>query len=173
MSFFRPEVMAALHRWREAIAAGAVVLAGGWLIWRGGYLLTALGAVAVAAGLALGVTALRRVRFARAPGGPGVVEIDEGQVGWYGPGIGGFVSLAEMVSLGLVTVAGLRCWRLQQSDGQLLLIPVDAQGADRLFDSFAALPGLRIPSLIAALDSGLDHPLLWRRDRPPALPRPA
>lgn len=169
MSFIRPEAAAALHRWREVIAAAAVALAGLWLGTRGGWLLGGVGALMVAAAAATGWIALRRLRFARAPSGPGVVEIDEGQIGWFGPGLGGFVALSELTELGLVTVAGLRCWRLRQQDGQNLLIPVDAQGAERLFDAFALLPGLDTRALIAALDRPADSPFLWRRHRPLAL----
>jgi hypothetical protein len=172
MSFLRPEVAALLTRWREALVAAAVAAAGLWLLAQGGVLASAFGALALAAGAALGVTALRRRRFARPPSGPGVVEIVEGQIGWYGPGIGGFVALSDLSALGLVTVAGLRCWRLVQQDGRLLLIPVDAAGAEALFDAFAALPGLRIAPLLAALDSGADHPRLWHRTAAPALPAP-
>ncbi len=172
MTFLRPEAKAALLRWREVIAAVVFAAAGVWIIGLGGYFFGALGGVIVATGAGLGFTAQRRMRFARAPTGPGVVEIDEGQVGWFGPGIGGFVSLTELTDLGLVTVAGLRCWRLKQEDGQLLLIPVAATGAERLFDAFAALPGMDPTRLLAALEAEVDHPFVWRRTRAPALSRP-
>ncbi|MFA5538599.1 MAG: hypothetical protein WCZ72_11575 [Gemmobacter sp.] len=169
MNMIRPEVAALLIRGREVIAAGTVAALGFWALWRGSWPLAALGGVALAAGLFLAILALRRLRFRAGPGGPGVIEIDEGQVGWFGPGIGGFVSLAELAEIGLVTIAGLRCWRLRQSDGRLLLIPVEAEGAERLFDAFAVLPGLTGARLLAALDSPGDTPVVWRRDLPPAL----
>ena len=172
MSFLRPEAAVALQRWREVIAAVIFAAAGGWIFALGGYFFAALGALVMATGAGLGWTALRRMRFACAPTGPGVVEIDEGQVGWFGPGVGGFVSLTELSDLGLVTVANLRCWRLKQEDGQLLLIPVAATGADRLFDAFAALPGMDPARLITALEGEVDHPFVWRRTRAPALSRP-
>ena len=43
-------------------------------------------------------------------------------------------------------------WRLRQHDGQALLIPVSAMGAERLFDAFAALPGMDTGVLVAAVD---------------------
>jgi hypothetical protein len=82
---------------------------------------------------------------------PGMVEVDEGQVGYFGPGDGGFVGLPELVELRLITVRGGRFWRLKQADGQALLIPVDAAGAERLFDAFASLPGMDTQALVTAL----------------------
>ena len=71
-----------------------------------------------------------------------------------GPVTGGAVSLPDLVELRLMTLRGRRLWRLKQSDGQALLIPVEARGADALFDAFAALPGLDTGDLVAALQGG-------------------
>ncbi|MEI2687828.1 MAG: hypothetical protein V9G14_17530 [Cypionkella sp.] len=86
--------------------------------------------------------AWRRIRFAQDIDAPGVVEVDEAQIGYLGPEAGGFVSIVELVELRLLTLRGRRLWRLKQADGQALLIPVDAAGAERLFDAFATLPGM-------------------------------
>ena len=69
-----------------------------------------------------------------------------------GPEVGGFLSLQDVVELRLLSLRGRRLWRLKQSDGQALLIPVDAKGAERLFDAFANLPGMDSAALVAALD---------------------
>lgn len=163
MSLIRPEVAARLHRWREALVALGLGLFGIWVMTRGGWLLAALGAVLLLVAASLFWSAVQRLRLAPAAAGPGLVEIDEGQIAWYGPGIGGFVSVRELAELGLVTVQGIRVWRLRQSDGQLLLVPTGADGVDGLFDALTALPGLEIQRLVAALEAGQDHPILWRR----------
>lgn len=163
MSFVRPEVARALYRWREVIAAAVAAAAGLWLMSRGGMLLGALGGATTLAAVGTGWMAWRRLRFAGDSDAPGVVEVDEGQIGWFGPGIGGFVALADLAEIGLVTVARMRCWRFRQTDGQVLLIPVAARGADRLYDALTALPGLDGSALVAALDAGLDRPVIWRR----------
>jgi hypothetical protein len=165
MSLIRPEIARRAHRWREVIAAGLVAMAGLWIATRGGWLLGPVGGLVMALGAGMGWMGWRRLRFARAPSAPGVVDIDEGQIGWFGPGIGGFVSLSDLADMGLVTVAGLRCWRFRQTDGQTLLIPVAAQGADRLYDALTALPGIDGASLLAALDRATDTPVIWRRTR--------
>lgn len=157
----RPELRAMAHRWREVIAAGSLAALGLWLIRGGGYVLVPLGLAVMALAAGWGVIALRRIRFLRGIGAPGVVEVDEGQVGYFGPTFGGFVALADLVELRLTVQFGARAWRLRTSDGQVLLIPVEAAGADRLYDAFAALPGIDMAALAAALDHEQPTLPLW------------
>lgn len=147
----RPEVFALIRRAQELVWAAGVVGIGGWLIWLGGYLLVPVGGGVMALGAAFGIMAWRRMRFAQDTLAPGVVEVDEGQIGYLGPTIGGYVSLPELAEVRLITMRGRRLWRLKQNDGQTILIPVDAAGAERLFDAFASLPGMDSAALVAAL----------------------
>lgn len=178
MGFLRPEAISAVMRWREVGLAALVVAVGLWIAGFGGYLLLPVGAVVGALGFGLGVLAWRRMRFANAGGAPGVVEVDEGQISYFGPNAGGFVAIPDLVEVRLATVRGFRFWRLKQSDGQALLVPVEASGAERLFDAFAALPGMDTQALVAALEpvgqasgrgisvvdgAGAIGPVIWRR----------
>ena len=163
MSLIRPAARAALHRWREVIAAAGFAAFGLWLIGLGGLFLVPLGICVVATGAVLGVLGLRRVRFAQAVDAPGVVEVDEGQVGYLGPTFGGYVALRELVEVRLIELQGRRLWRLKQADGQALLIPVAAAGAERLFDAFSALPGMDTQMLVLAAKAMPDDPVIWRR----------
>ena len=151
----RVEVSDAAWRWREVIAAGGLGAFGLWLIWLGGFLLGPIGALMLVLAAFWGVTAWRRVRFAQEVAAPGMVEVDEGQVGYLGPSFGGYVALPDLVEVRLVTMYGRRLWRLKQADGQALLIPVDAAGAERLFDAFGSLPGMDMAALLAALETPL------------------
>lgn len=162
MSLIRPEVARRLLRGREAIAAAVTLALGLWIATRGGWVLAGLGGAVALIGGGLLVAALQRLRFAPSSLGPGVVEVDEGQIAWFGPGVGGFVSVADLADLGLVTVQGLRVWRLRQTDGHLLLVPVDAQGAEQLFDALTTLPGIEGRRLLAALESPADTPMIWQ-----------
>ena len=170
----RPEARAALWRWREVALGGGVLAFGLWLMQLGGYLLLPLGAAVGLAGVALGVLAWRRLRFASRGDAPGIVQVDEGQVSYMGPQVGGFVSLRDMTELRLIAMRGGRLWRLKQADGQALLIPVEAAGAEALFDAFASLPGMSSADLVTALDppqgansraltAGGENRLVWRR----------
>lgn len=166
MSLLRPAVRADLHRWREVIAASVVAVAGLWLIGLGGWLLVPLGALVVAVALGWGLTALRRMRFARAVSAPGIVEVDEGQIGYYGPTFGGVLALDDVAEIRLTAFHGACQWRLRTLDNQVLLIPVAASGAERLFDAFAALPGADTALIAAALERGVTTLPLWQRARP-------
>ncbi|WP_413870143.1 hypothetical protein [Albidovulum sp.] len=166
----RTEVRAMLRRWREVIAAGFAGAAGLWIASLGGYVLVPFGLAVAALAAGWAMIALRRVRFLREVGAPGMVEVDEGQVGYFGPSFGGFVALADLAELRLAEFYGARAWRLKTQDGQVLLIPVDAAGAERLYDAFAALPGIDMAGVTAALDHGQPTLPLWRRAAAP-LPR--
>ena len=169
MPLIRAEAQATLKRYREVIAAAAVGVAGLWLILLGGWVLIPIGAILLGlAGLWV-LSALRRLRFAQEVAAPGVVEIDEGQIGYLGPGLGGYVALPDLVELRLIRIHGKRVWRLKQSDGQALLIPVEAAAAEGLFDAFTALPGLESHALLTALDAAATGDrVVWRRDGTPA-----
>lgn len=140
-----------LWHWREVLTGAVVLAAGLWLAGQGGYLLVPLGGVLAVAGLSFGVLGLRRMRFAALGDVPGIVQVDEAQISYMGPQAGGFVSLSDLSEIRIVTFRGRRVWRLKQSDGQALLVPLDAKGAEGLFDAFASLPGLSSADLVAAI----------------------
>lgn len=150
----RPEVSAMLRRLREVIAGAGVALSGLWMATGPGWVWPGVGLALTLAGAGWALLAWRRQRFVQDVTAPGMVEVDEGQVGYLGPAFGGFVALPDVVELRLLTMRGRRLWRLKQSDGQALLIPVDAAGADRLYDAFASLPGMDTASLVSALNPG-------------------
>jgi len=153
----RPEAQAALWRLREVFAAVGLAAVGLWLAALGGFVLVPLGAIVVMLAAGFGLLAWRRLRFAQGGDAPGVVELDEGQISYFGPDVGGAVALRELVELRLITAGGRRMWRLRQDDGQALVIPVNAMGAERLFDAFAALPGMDTGVLVAAVDPVVGH----------------
>mgnify|MGYP003429175089 FL=1 len=151
MSMVRPDLLQAAHRGREVIAGCLLAAVGAWTATGGGYLLPPLGLGLAALGLVWAVTAWRRMRFAQGVAAPGIVEIDEGQIGYLGPDAGGYVAIPDLTELRLLDMRGRRVWQLRQNDGQALLIPVDAAGSDRLFDAFASLPDMDTAALVAAL----------------------
>lgn len=163
MSFVTPQAQAFLARWREAVAAGMLGLVGLRLLWQGGYFFGPLGIAVLVLALGWLTLALRRMQFHRAGDAPGLVEIDEGQIGYLGPTFGGYVSVRELVEIRLVDIYERRHWRLKQADGQALLIPVSAQNAEVLFDAFAALPGVDLAAITSALARRADMQVVWRK----------
>jgi hypothetical protein len=162
MSFIRPELQDNLIRWREVIAGGGVALLGAWIAAQGGYVLMSIGATLLVLGIGWALLAFRRLRFLQEGEAPGIVRVTEAQVAYFGPRTGGFVGLPDLSEVRLLTLRGRRIWKLKQGDGALLHIPVEAQGSEALFDAFAALPGIDMGALVAAL--GSDAPASESRD---------
>lgn len=92
MSFIRPEARAALWRWRELLLAGSTGLLG--LTWAlGSYGVLALtGWALIVIAVIIAVIGAQRLRFRLGAGGPGVVQVDEGQVAYFGPLTGGGIA---------------------------------------------------------------------------------
>jgi len=164
VSLVRPQARAALWRWREVAASGALAALGLWSVLAGLGIVFWLGWVLIAAAAALALAGIQRARFRTGGGGPGVVAVDEGLIAYFGPQTGGAVALSEMTALAMEPGPPRR-WRLSQPGQPDLAIPLDASGAEALFDAFAALPGLRAGALLAAMrDEAGGTRVLWARD---------
>ncbi len=166
MSFIRPKARQEIARWSEVAAAVGAALVGTLLTRMGGFLFLPVGALLTLLSLGWLLNALRRLSFQRPVAAPGVVEVIEGQVGYFGPTFGGFVALDEVNELRLTDFHGARQWRLRTLSGEVLLIPIDATGAEKLFDAFATLPGIDMAALSVALNRGASTLPLWTRPAP-------
>jgi hypothetical protein len=168
MSFLRPEARAGLLRWRETLAGVATVALGLWFVLTSYGVVFGLGVVLILAGAAIAVAGVQRARFRQSTDGPGIVQIVEGRVTYFGPWSGGGASLDRLAWLELVPMhGGAGAWVLIEEEGERLEIPVDARGAERLFDVFAALPGLDTRAMLAALRPPVqERTQIWQRDRP-------
>ncbi len=167
MAFFRPEARAAIWRWREALAGAVIALFGLFMAIGARGLDPWLGLAVAFAGAALGWAGFQLGRFRRARGGPGVVQVDERRIAYFGPFGGGFVALGGLRRLEIVPprAGGHPAWRLHHEGGEALEIPADAEGAEALFDVFAALPGLRIEPMLQALENPPDQAaVIWESE---------
>ena len=164
MNFIRPEAKLTLWRWREVLLAGLVLLVGlSWISGPGG-LLGWLGWVLVFAAAALAIIGIQRARFRTGAGGPGVVAIDEGQITYLGPLDGGMVATREIERLALDPTSSPAHWVLEQPGQPALHIPVNAEGAEALFDVFSALPGLKTEQMLTELNGkGAHQVVIWER----------
>ncbi len=157
--FLRPEVRATLKRWREALVGGALALLG--LYWGlvGGGLLRIVAVALILLGAALLFAGIQRGRLRTGSGGAGVVQLVEGQLGYFGPQTGGVIAVADISA---VSRRG-NLWILQGA-GQRLEVPMDASGAECLLDAFAMLPGLNMSAILARTeDHGDIAQVLWQR----------
>ena len=151
-------------RWAEVLIA----LAGIWLMLRGGWFFSMIGGITAALGLTLAVGARRRMAFRRDVDAPGMVDVVEGAIRYYGAtSLGGEIALRDLTEIRLLRLKGKGYWRLRNQQAEALLIPVDAAGAVVLADAFAALPGMDMGGVSDALSHVADQVdavrVVWRR----------
>ena len=164
----RPELAARLRPWAETGAALAATAFGIWVFLLGGWIFWPLGSLIAAASALWALDARRRMSFRHEVLAPGFVELDEGAIRYLSPNrlLGGEIALRDLVEVRLLTLRGQPHWRLRSADGEALLIPVEAAGAETLADAYAVLPGFDMAAAAQALDGGPDVETVrtvWRR----------
>ncbi|MBE1285728.1 MAG: hypothetical protein GJ676_20620 [Rhodobacteraceae bacterium] len=164
MSFIRPEAKAALWRVREILAGfGLSALGLYWVVGPQG-LLGLMGGAMLLLGAITTTIGIQRARFRMGVGGPGVVQVDEGQISYFGPLTGGAVALSELERLVLDHTSRPAHWVLDSPGQPSLHVPVNAEGNEALFDAFSALPGLRTERMLAEMRrSGPHQVVIWER----------
>lgn len=165
MNFIRPELMQAIIRWRETLAGLAALLLGLlWVLTQYGALFM-LGIVLVIGGGLLAFAGVQRARFRLGSGGPGVVQIVEGQLTYFGPLQGGAMPIEALALLELEPAPrGSAQWILTTGESEPLAIPVNAEGAEALFDVFASLPGLSTERMLSNLkDRPTSRVVVWQK----------
>ncbi|MGR3344457.1 MAG: hypothetical protein ACU0DI_14755, partial [Paracoccaceae bacterium] len=101
MSFVRQELRYAIWRYRDALIGIAVSLLGVyWAINAFGFI-SILGMSVAVVGALLALAGIQRGRFRSRLGGAGVVQVDEGEVTYFGPFYGGSVVIENIVKVEL------------------------------------------------------------------------
>ncbi|MEO0918337.1 MAG: hypothetical protein AAFY31_15355 [Pseudomonadota bacterium] len=169
MSFIRPEALAFLKRWREAMIAAVILLGSLQAASATSGVMNAFSWVTALIGAALFIEGVRRARLPRDTGGIGVVEVDERQITYLGPHGGGSISINEIARVLVRTTAKGPMqsdfhWEFSDLDGQSLSIPGDAENASALFDALTVLPGADYEAVIRASGStDVKDFLVWER----------
>lgn len=166
--FLRPEVRALARRWQEVIFAGLVLVVGLWWAFTGVGINRWLGYIFCVVGIGWGIAAIQRVRFHQDGDGPGVVQVRERRLAYFGPLDGGVMDVDDLQRLELdPTSTPDPSWVLTGDVGQRIAIPINAAGTDALFDVFAALPGIDTTNLLHVLSHPPDARVtIWERQRP-------
>jgi hypothetical protein len=150
--FFRPEVRAFFWRWREVLLAGVVLALGLWWAFTGVGINRWLGYIFIAIGIGWGIAGVQRMRFAQDGDGPGVVQIRERRLAYFGPLDGGIIDVADLSRLEIDPSSHPDpSWVLTSVEGNSLTIPINAKGAEDLFDVFAALPEIKTATVLDVL----------------------
>lgn len=157
MSFIRPEIIALAQKHRTGLVYGGIAVAGVLLLWRGialqAPLLSIIGGALVAVATTMALADRQRARFRRVTDQPGVVQIDEAQISYFGPDTGGIVDRDALVRVDLVSSGdGVAHWLLTQEAGPAVHVPLSAEGAETLVDVLMTLPGVQIGAALTALD---------------------
>lgn len=164
MSFIRPEVWNGIWRWREALFG--VFLACCGMFWAVGQqgTLAAIGTSIAIVGALIIFAGIQRTRFRVGTGGPGIVQVHERLVTYYGPFDGGSVSIDALESVQLDPTVKPAEWILHEVGGQPLSIPTSAENAEILFDVFSTLDGIKTENMLAKLRSQPGEPvLIWHQ----------
>lgn len=162
----RPELAERLRPWAETLSALVAVVFGLWVVSLGGWVFRPVGSAIALIAAIWAMDARRRMRFHSNASAPGVVELDEGAIRYLAPDrvLGGEIALRDLSEIRLMRLNNRLHWRLKAIDGQAMLIPVDAQGAETLASAFASLPGLDMGRLATALSTpGPTIQTLWVR----------
>lgn len=166
--FFRPEVRRFFWHWREVLLAGVVIALGLWWVLGGVGVTVGLGYIFVLIGIGWGVAGLQRARFTQDGEGPGVVQIKERRLAYFGPLDGGVMDVEDLTMLQLDPASRPEpSWILTGIGGQRIAIPINAKGTDDLFDVFAGLPGIKTEAVLDVLTRTPDVPVIvWSRVKP-------
>ncbi|WP_322890311.1 MULTISPECIES: hypothetical protein [unclassified Yoonia] len=166
--FFRPEARAFFWRWREVLAAAGLALFGLWWGLNAAGVTVWLGYLVGAIGLGWAFAAIQRARFAQDGEGPGVVQVRERRLAYFGPLDGGILDLDDLTEVALDPRSYPDpSWILTGIGGQRIAIPINAAGADALFDVFAGLPGIKTGTVLDVLSRTPDAlVVIWSRARP-------
>ena len=168
LNFLRPEARAAIWRFRDVIGAGAVILIGVWWLATFFSPVQWVGYAILALGIFLALAGMQRLRFRQDGDGPGVVKIVERRLAYFGPLTGGVMDMDDAMKLELEPVAQpAPHWILTSQTGDVVEIPINAEGADGLFDLFASLPGIETGKMLGLLENNPEQRVvIWSLSRP-------
>lgn len=166
--FLRPEVRAFFWRWREVLLAAVVLSLGLWWVITGVGINLWLGYIFIVIGIGWGIAGVQRARFAQDGDGPGVVQIRERRLAYFGPLDGGVIDVADLSRLEIdPTSHPAPSWVLTSIEGNRLTIPINAKGSEGLFDVFAALPEIKTAMVLDVLSHTPDARVtVWSRVKP-------
>jgi len=170
MNFIRQELRYAIWRYRDALIGIAVLLLGVYWVVNGFGFISILGMSVAVVGALLALAGIQRGRFRSGLGGAGVVQVDEGEVTYFGPFYGGSVVIENIVKVELDPTNRLApVWVLYDRVAGRIRVPTNAEGAEALFDVFANLDGIETERMLAELQKDHKKPVVIWQAKPASL----
>lgn len=162
-NLIRPDAAQTLRRWSEVLMSIAVLGLGIYWAFASFGVVRWIGYAVAALGVALLWSAWQRARFTARGVGPGVVQVVEAEIRYFGPRGGGFAAISAILALRLSADGAF--WLLETEDGEILVVPRAAKGAEALFDAFSLLPGLEMERLLQIVAQGPAPKarMIWQR----------
>jgi hypothetical protein len=163
--FFRPEAKALIWRFRDVWGALSVLGLGIWWAITGLGFVQWLGFAIAALGAMLLVAGVQRGRFRQGSDGPGIVQITERRLAYFGPLDGGVMDINDLSRLSFdPTGHPAPYWILTGPEEGDIAIPTTATGAEALFDAFSSLPGIQTETMLGVLSDPPEHRVvIWSR----------
>lgn len=169
MNFIRPNVRAHFSKWAEAYLVTLILIIGVRVLIRGfvieSIVYEIVGAIISVIGLVLLRGTIQRIQFRRSQKAPGMVDVTEREISYFGPMHGKTLSLESLSKIELrESEAYASVWVLHNSEGDPMIVPTSAKGSDRLFDAFTSLSGVRMDALVKAVNTVPVHNhVIWER----------
>ncbi|MEO1538309.1 MAG: hypothetical protein AAFR73_11310 [Pseudomonadota bacterium] len=175
----RAELHAFLDHWKEALSFGAACVGAMSVVifvpQPSLQILSALGACGFGT---LSFLAWRRTALQQSVDGPGVVEMSEREITFFGPAEGWTISLDDLAEVAIASDeaegnAVQYHWIFRTRDGGYQTVPTSALGADQLVTGVSFLDGLDISKASHVIRSGQQGVfVIWQKvkDRPLHLP---
>lgn len=166
MSLIRPNAARQLKRWAEPGIALLLAAIGVWLALTGLGIVRWFGIFLALVSISFAVLAVRRAMFWGGEFGAGHVEVDEGEIRYLAAYGGASLPVSALRTVRLSQPdKGSRMWGLSGAGMPTLWIPVNASGAQTLFDVFANLPGMDMQALLRHLNGPQTNDVvIWQRN---------
>ena len=162
----RQDAIETLKRFFGLIIAICTICLGLYWILNSFGLLMIVGYPVTFIGTALGYSEIQRLRFNRNNEGQGIIHFVEGQITYFGPKSGGVVAVGDITRVMLRKIGRENVWVIEQPTLPALVIPTNAQGADRLFDAFVLLPSWNVEFTLSRLDDNQSHEdVIWESNQ--------
>lgn len=169
MAFFREEALNVIKFYREAILGALFLISGLALIFSIFWINTILGLLLILFGVVLLINFSQRYILLSKQENLGHISVTERQIIYDHTANGGFISLDLLKTIFLITNKDEshkieRFWQLEDCEGNFLVFPTNAFGADKFIESLIFLKKVNYGAFRSAMASKkMENIIVWQR----------